>query len=431
MESTTFQRSPGNSAIESIQSEHVQSLDSTFNMNGSRGISREEKERIKQIQRDREKKKSSQKVQVQEVKADPFLRQMIPLSVESGDRESITIMTYNILAQSLCKRELYPDSGESLKWKYRRPQLIKEILHYEPDIACFQEMDDVSFNNTFKSEFEHAGYEIFYFKSDKKTNARQGLLFCESLIKFNKEFGFAVFLTGDFNSSPDSPTYRLMAQKEPLFTEKEISELRDSMRPINDEKDLIEDVSSPNSADKDACGGKCTALPEDGDPFGASTLTSTAAQSSNIPTSSIEDLPRCRPTLPDLFSRFSNLPLCTSLYSKYYPLKDPDNTFQMEPKFTIYGKYFEGTVDYIFYIHDEGGEIENEENREQANKEYFNGSLVDRDDSSNILGKIGNREIRVSKILRMPTKEEVETHPPNHKFGSDHMCLMVEIEGLC
>jgi hypothetical protein len=51
----------------------------------------------------------------------------------------MTIMTYNILAQSLIKRFLFPYCDkETLQWKYRKMNLLNEILGHRPDVACFQ-----------------------------------------------------------------------------------------------------------------------------------------------------------------------------------------------------------------------------------------------------------------------------------------------------
>ena len=73
-----------------------------------------------------------------------------------------------LLAQSLCKRELFPNCGDALKWKNRQPRLIREICHYLPDIGCFQEMDNTNYIDTFKPKFEEVGYDTLFFKGDTK-----------------------------------------------------------------------------------------------------------------------------------------------------------------------------------------------------------------------------------------------------------------------
>ncbi|RHZ74610.1 hypothetical protein Glove_220g28 [Diversispora epigaea] len=154
-------------------------------------------EQIQQKKIIKESKKQHQRAKAQQQQhreqpeqPEPFLRQMVPLplNLESKDdhQENITIMTYNILAQSLCRRELYPKSGDALKWKNRRPQLIKEILHYHPDVACFQEMDYDNYTITFKPEFEQAGYETFFYKSIGNDKKKHGCCIIWQTSKFTK-----------------------------------------------------------------------------------------------------------------------------------------------------------------------------------------------------------------------------------------------------
>ena len=42
------------------------------------------------------------------------------------------------------RQELYPDTNPAwLDWSWRRNRILDEITHWLPDIACFQEMEDV------------------------------------------------------------------------------------------------------------------------------------------------------------------------------------------------------------------------------------------------------------------------------------------------
>ena len=54
-------------------------------------------------------------------------------------------MTYTCLLQAMEHRqELYPDTNPAwLDWSWRRSRILDEITHWLPDIACFQEMEDV------------------------------------------------------------------------------------------------------------------------------------------------------------------------------------------------------------------------------------------------------------------------------------------------
>ncbi|ORY69278.1 Endonuclease/exonuclease/phosphatase [Leucosporidium creatinivorum] len=54
--------------------------------------------------------------------------------------KEVSIMTWNMLAQALVRRELFPNS-DFLKVKERIPTLMREVLHYAPDVVCLQEVD--------------------------------------------------------------------------------------------------------------------------------------------------------------------------------------------------------------------------------------------------------------------------------------------------
>ncbi|GBC03601.1 hypothetical protein RclHR1_05200012 [Rhizophagus clarus] len=132
-------------------------------------LNKKERKEIKKQQNVKEGKTDQKKPpKAQEIQYEPVLKEMITLPNVIEETNGITIMTYNLLAQSLCKRQLFPNCGDALKWKNRRPRLIKEIFHYLPDIGCFQEMDELNYNDTFKPEFEKSGYDTLFYKGDNK-----------------------------------------------------------------------------------------------------------------------------------------------------------------------------------------------------------------------------------------------------------------------
>lgn len=53
----------------------------------------------------------------------------------------IRVLSYNVLAQSLAKRERYPTNGQCIKWGFRSKAFGPELAAYSPDIAVFQEVD--------------------------------------------------------------------------------------------------------------------------------------------------------------------------------------------------------------------------------------------------------------------------------------------------
>lgn len=68
-------------------------------------------------------------------------RALLPIPSVSVPKNMInfSVMTYNILAQSLIRRKLFPLSGEALKWKNRQQVLLLELAHYNSSIMCLQE----------------------------------------------------------------------------------------------------------------------------------------------------------------------------------------------------------------------------------------------------------------------------------------------------
>ncbi|GAA5837274.1 hypothetical protein JCM9279_005638 [Rhodotorula babjevae] len=62
---------------------------------------------------------------------------------EAGEGKQVAILSWNMLAQALVRRELFPGS-DCLKGKDRLPALMEQVLYYDPDIACLQEVDRLS-----------------------------------------------------------------------------------------------------------------------------------------------------------------------------------------------------------------------------------------------------------------------------------------------
>ena len=63
-----------------------------------------------------------------------------PTPLESHDL--IKILSFNVLAQTLIRREVFPtSSSKALKWTTRKENLFNEIRGYDADIICLQECD--------------------------------------------------------------------------------------------------------------------------------------------------------------------------------------------------------------------------------------------------------------------------------------------------
>ncbi|EDK46644.1 conserved hypothetical protein [Lodderomyces elongisporus NRRL YB-4239] len=105
----------------------------------------------------------------------PFLA--LPNEVGNGNDEvgetpklSVKIMSYNILAQCLIRRSLFPTNGKILKWYIRKEILLAELRWYDPDILCLQECDKLQFHNFWQSELAKLGYECKFHRYNTKNH---------------------------------------------------------------------------------------------------------------------------------------------------------------------------------------------------------------------------------------------------------------------
>ncbi|ODV63086.1 RNA exonuclease ASCRUDRAFT_79656 [Ascoidea rubescens DSM 1968] len=95
------------------------------------------------------------------------------VSVESknlGNGFKIKIMTYNILAQCLIRRKLFPTNGSALKWVKRSKVLLSEFQYYNADVLCLQEVDHIQFESFWKTEFEKLGYKSEFYRYGMKNH---------------------------------------------------------------------------------------------------------------------------------------------------------------------------------------------------------------------------------------------------------------------
>ncbi|KAJ9094328.1 hypothetical protein QFC19_008014 [Naganishia cerealis] len=63
---------------------------------------------------------------------------------KTGDVKTFRLLTWNMLAQTLVRRELFPGS-DCLRWGERRDMLAQELTEYEGDIICLQEVDRLDY----------------------------------------------------------------------------------------------------------------------------------------------------------------------------------------------------------------------------------------------------------------------------------------------
>lgn len=97
------------------------------------------------------------------------LRSWMPVKTESSGTR-VRIVSWNMLAQCLVRRELFPGS-DCLKYKTRFPGIIAELSSYDFDIGCFQEVDSM---NELGPAIQKLGYAYEYERG--YTNKKHGLM---------------------------------------------------------------------------------------------------------------------------------------------------------------------------------------------------------------------------------------------------------------
>jgi len=128
------------------------------------------------------------------VQPPPFVTHNVPpqkpqqsTSVIPSSQRIFTLMTYNILAQCLIKRDLFPYCTKAvLKLKTRVSKIIREILvTHQPDIACLQEVDN--YKEIYEPQFKKFGYDSVYHKKNETSLNGHGLCIIWKKNMFEKQ----------------------------------------------------------------------------------------------------------------------------------------------------------------------------------------------------------------------------------------------------
>jgi CCR4-NOT transcription complex subunit 6 len=97
-------------------------------------------------------------------------RSMIRMSPckPSVKRGKFTVLSYNVLADLYASAEQFQYCPPfALHWPYRRANLLRELLSYNADIMCLQEVQSTHFTDFFAPELARAGYTAIF---KRKTN---------------------------------------------------------------------------------------------------------------------------------------------------------------------------------------------------------------------------------------------------------------------
>lgn len=96
---------------------------------------------------------------------DEWGRKLIPAppigvqsSGSSSSSKTVSIMSYNVLAQVYAKPDIFNYCRPvTLKWRYRRANLLREIAFRDADILCLQEVDH--YDDWWRPQLSAAGYD--------------------------------------------------------------------------------------------------------------------------------------------------------------------------------------------------------------------------------------------------------------------------------
>ena len=80
-----------------------------------------------------------------------------------GSGDGVTVLTWNILADKMATSKQYGYCPEwALAWDHRKGLILKEILKYDPDLVCLQEVEGQQFHYFFLPELRNMGYDGLY-----------------------------------------------------------------------------------------------------------------------------------------------------------------------------------------------------------------------------------------------------------------------------
>ncbi|CAO3639452.1 unnamed protein product [Cunninghamella echinulata] len=89
-----------------------------------------------------------------------------------NDADKITVLCYNILCQKLANPQIYGYTPSwAIQWDYRKELILSEIIHWNTDIVCLQEVEMGEYEEFIGETLKHQGnYDgVFFPKSRAKT----------------------------------------------------------------------------------------------------------------------------------------------------------------------------------------------------------------------------------------------------------------------
>ncbi|KAJ3337418.1 Glucose-repressible alcohol dehydrogenase transcriptional effector [Gonapodya sp. JEL0774] len=126
--------------------------------------------------------------------APPPEREWVYVEDDTGmTTDSFTVLTYNVLCERYATSSSYQYVPSwALSWEFRRQNLIQEIVGYNADILCLQEIEYGQFDDFFQPELREHGYDgTFYPKSRIRVMADYERKYVDGCATFWKSARFA------------------------------------------------------------------------------------------------------------------------------------------------------------------------------------------------------------------------------------------------
>lgn len=110
--------------------------------------------------------------------------------------DSLTLMSYNILCQHYATPKMYKYTPTwALDWNYRKLLLKEEIMHYNTDVICLQEVETQTFHDFWTPIMNEAGFQGYFFsKTRSKTMSELELKKVDGCATFIRRSKFALVL---------------------------------------------------------------------------------------------------------------------------------------------------------------------------------------------------------------------------------------------
>ncbi|KAL5714877.1 poly(A)-specific ribonuclease [Ranunculus cassubicifolius] len=337
---------------------------------------------------------------------------------------TIRVLSYNILTDHWAKTS---DAQGNLSdypkwcrtWEYRRENLLREIIAYDADIICLQEVQDDHFEKFLKPKLQQHGYSVTYklrkngnFDIDERITVKDGCATCFRSAKFTKLQEFEL----EYNRYAEAVLNKLPPSQRELGRSRLLKDNIASVITLkpngiwNPSENFDYTFSVANThiyADEDFKDAKL---------FQVATLV-TELESLSLPVLLCGDLNSRPESAPyDFVARgkvdpdhlqfpadpsgiFGHLKLSHNLllvsaYSAIHSLAPERHRSNMKSRtreqFTHFSKRFSGTLDYIFYSED---------------------------------------RFRLKGVLEIPDKDSIgeKQHIPSPLRSSDHVAIMAEL----